>query len=101
MFGMHHGFTSFGTHNAVFLGLIALAAGYWVSSQAKTDSCCGKWGKFLGGLITVVSLAGLACIGYLTIKSCGGAKCDVSDHDKMMQMMAPEAPAGGHEGHKK
>ena len=83
MSGFHHGFQSFSTHIAVFLGLIALAAGYGVGSSAKADSCCGKWGKFLGGFITVVAALGLLCIGYLTIKKCCMRKCDISAHEQM------------------
>ena len=91
MFGFHHEFQSFSTHIAVFLGLIALATGYLVGHQAKTDTCCGKWGKFVGGLITAVSLAGLICIAYLSIKACCGAKCDISTHEQMeMHEAAPK-----------
>ncbi|MDP2600478.1 MAG: hypothetical protein Q8P84_07100 [Deltaproteobacteria bacterium] len=89
MFGMHHGFFSFAPHIAVFLGLIALAFGYKVCQQAKSDATCGKWGKFVGIFISAVSLLGLACVGYLSIKRC--CKMDKKDAwmEKHMQMMMP------------
>lgn len=91
MFGMHHGFYSFTPHIAVFLGLIALAFGYQVMHQAKSDACCGKWGKFVGIFVSIVSLLGILCVGYLSISKCCGMKKDAGWMEKHMEMMTPPA----------
>ena len=92
--GMSHGFFSFAPHIAVFLGLIALAFGYQVCHQAKSDACCGKWGKFVGIFVSAVSLLGLSCVGYLSIKQCckmGKMGKDSQWMEKHMEMMMPPA----------
>lgn len=81
-------FHSFSAHGAVFLGLIALGFGYWICIQARQDTKCPKWGKFLGGLISVVALLGLACVGYLSLKRCCFSKGDPW-HKMHMKMMMP------------
>ncbi len=95
MFGMHHGFFSFAPHIAIFLGLIALAFGYQTMHQAKSDGCCGKWGKFVGVLISAVSLLGLICIAYLSIRQCCMVKKDPGWMEKHMEMMTPPAAEEG------
>lgn len=75
----HHMF-SFLPHAAVFLGLIALGKGYGVYLKAKAFPG-EKLGKFLGLFISLVSLLGLACIGYLTLHRC--MQCQMSEHPAM------------------
>lgn len=90
----YHGFYSFSTHSAVFLGLIALGFGYWICLQARQDTKCPKWGKFLGVLISLVALLGLICVGYLSIKRCCmGQKGDGYQKHMERMMPSPEAPA--------
>ena len=93
MAGGFYGFASFAPHIAVFLGLIAFGFGFWICQQAKASPHCPKLGKFIGGLIALVSLLGLLCIGYLTIKKCCHSQYGEDWHQKHMQMMMqPETP---------
>lgn len=87
----YFGFYSFVPHIAVFLGLIALGFGYWISLQAKASTCCSKWGKFLGVFISVVAGLGLICLFYICIQRCFLAQKG-DWHKNHMQMVMP--PAG-------
>ena len=84
------GYGAFQVHIAVFLGLIALAAGYFVCLKSREDPQCGKWGRYLGMFISLVAVLGIACAVYLSIKRC----CDRQDkqgwYKNHMQMMMPE-----------
>lgn len=91
-----HG-SSMSAHIAIFLGLIALGVGYWVCIQARSDTHCPKWGKFLGLFITFVAALGLACTAYMTVR-----KVMQKDpwHEKMMMghppiMMPMDGAPGG------
>lgn len=86
---MYHSFYNVGPHIAVFLGLITLGFGYWICLQAKTDTHCPKYGKFIGVLISLVAALGIACVLYLTIKRCCLANKGESWHQSHMQMVMP------------
>jgi amino acid transporter len=67
--GWKSGCYGFGAHIAVAIVLIALAMGFLVCAKAQKMDCCKKWGKFIGMLITIVSLLLLICLSILCIKS--------------------------------
>lgn len=90
--GFGHGMVSFQPHIAVFLGLIALAIGYQVLHQAKSDACCGKWGKFVGVLVSAGALLGLVCVGYLSVKKCCSGEKESRWLERHIQKVSP--PSG-------
>lgn len=70
MSGMNNA-VPFHAHAAVALNLIALVSGTLLLNKACQEGFfCKKTGKVLGGLVVVVSLLSLLCIGYLSLKRC-------------------------------
>ena len=66
-----HNMMIFHTHAAVAINLIALVAGVFLFNKAcATDFFCQKTGKIVGGLVAVIALLSLLCIGYLSLKNC-------------------------------
>ena len=90
---MNYGFfshTTYLTHIAVFLGLIAMGVGYFVCVKAKSaEGSCPKWGKFLGTFITVVAALGLICTFYLSVKRCYFSSKKADWHQQHMEMISP------------
>lgn len=84
----HHMF-SFLPHAAVFLGLIALGTGYKVYLKACAVPGA-KFGKWVGGFISVVALLGLTCIFYLSITRC--LRCPMPEHPASMEMPMDDGP---------
>ena len=94
----------FHAHIAVALNLIALVSGTLLLNKASQEGFfCKKTGKTLGGLVVVVSLLSLLCIGYLSLKKCchqgdtgTGMGSGMSLGGMGMGMGAAEMPKGWH-----
>lgn len=68
---MMNNMVAFHVHAVVALNLIALVSGTLLLNKACQEGFfCKKTGKTLGGLVVVVSILSLLCIGYLSIKKC-------------------------------
>lgn len=82
-----------GAHAAIALNLIALVSGLLLLNKAcGTEFFCKKTGKFFGGLVVIVSLLSILCLGYLCYqKSCArpGTGSGMWQHPPM-----GEAPMG-------
>lgn len=68
---MMNNMAAFHVHAVIALNLIALVSGTLLLNKACQEGFfCKKTGKTLGGLVVVVSILSLLCIGYLSIKKC-------------------------------
>jgi hypothetical protein len=68
---MMNNMAAFHVHAVVALNLIARVSGVLLLNKACQEGFfCKKTGKTLGGLVVVVSILSLLCIGYLSLKRC-------------------------------
>ena len=89
----------FHAHMAAALNLIALVSGALLLNKACQEGFfCKKTGKVLGGLVVVVSLLSLLCIGYLSLKRCCHLGDDRDDREMGMSLggSGMEMPKGWH-----
>lgn len=62
---------AFQAHAALALQLIALVSGVLLINKAfGADFFCKKTGKIIGGIVVLVSILSVICIGFLSIKRC-------------------------------